>query len=66
MSESKIVAKAEVLQQLGELAKPAADVDIDVAETQEWLASLDYVLKSKGPDRVRFLIEQLRDLRCSR
>ncbi|MDF1839815.1 MAG: pyruvate dehydrogenase (acetyl-transferring), homodimeric type [Rubripirellula sp.] len=34
---------------------------MDVAETQEWLSSLDYVLKSKGPDRVRFLIEQLRD-----
>ncbi len=61
MSESKIVAKAEVEQHLGELEKPAADVDIDVAETQEWLASLDYVLKSKGRDRVRFLIEQLRD-----
>ncbi|MGI9469948.1 MAG: pyruvate dehydrogenase (acetyl-transferring), homodimeric type [Rubripirellula sp.] len=61
MSESKTVAKAEVDQHLGELTKPAADVDIDVAETTEWLASLDYVLKSKGPDRVRFLIEQLRD-----
>ena len=61
MSESKTVAKAEIEQNLGELAKPVADVDIDVAETQEWLASLDYVLKSKGADRVRFLIEQLRD-----
>ena len=61
MSESKTVAKAEVDQHLGELSTPTADVDIDVAETTEWLASLDYVLKSKGPDRVRFLIEQLRD-----
>ena len=61
MSESKTVAKAEVEQQLGELTKPVTDVDIDVTETGEWLASLDYVLKSKGPDRVRFLIEQLRD-----
>lgn len=61
MSESKTVAKAEVDQHLGELTKREADVDIDVAETSEWLASLDYVLKSKGPDRVRFLIEQLRD-----
>ncbi len=61
MSESKTVAKAEVDQHLGELAKPVAAVDVDVAETEEWLASLDYVLKSKGADRVRFLIEQLRD-----
>nr|WP_231612463.1 pyruvate dehydrogenase (acetyl-transferring), homodimeric type [Novipirellula galeiformis] len=36
-------------------------MDMDTAETQEWLSSLDYVLKSKGADRVRFLIEQLRD-----
>ncbi len=57
MSDSKTVA----VDKLGELEKPAKDVDVDVAETQEWLASLDYVLKSKGPDRVRFLIEQLRD-----
>ena len=61
MSESKTVAKAEVEQHLGELTKPVTDVDIDVTETSEWLASLDYVLKSKGPDRVRFLIEQMRD-----
>jgi pyruvate dehydrogenase E1 component len=61
MSESKTIAKAEVEQQIGELEKRVVDRDIDVAETQEWLASLDYVLKSKGPDRVRFLIEQLRD-----
>ena len=52
MSESKTVAKAEVEQHLGELTKPVTDVDIDVTETREWLASLDYVLKSKGPDRV--------------
>jgi pyruvate dehydrogenase E1 component len=61
MSESKTVAQAEVQQQIGELQKRDAEVDIDVAETEEWLSSLDYVLKSKGPDRVRFLIEQLRD-----
>lgn len=60
MSDSKAVAQAEVKQHLGEL-EPSRDVDIDAAETQEWLASLDYVLKSKGPERVRFLMEQLRD-----
>ena len=60
MSDSKAVAQAEVKQHLGEL-EPSRDVDIDAAETQEWLASLDYVLRSKGPERVRFLMEQLRD-----
>ncbi|GAA5508929.1 pyruvate dehydrogenase (acetyl-transferring), homodimeric type [Novipirellula caenicola] len=61
MTDSKTVAQNEVDQHLGELAPPAAELDLDAAETQEWLSSLDYVLKSKGPDRVRFLIEQLRD-----
>ncbi len=61
MSESKTIAKAEVAQQIGELEGRVADTDIDVVETQEWLDSLEYVLQSKGPDRVRFLIEQLRD-----
>ena len=61
MSESKAVAQAEVKKHLGELAPQRTDVDVDPAETQEWLASLDYVLKSKGPERVRFLIDQLRD-----
>ncbi|KAA5546057.1 pyruvate dehydrogenase (acetyl-transferring), homodimeric type [Roseiconus nitratireducens] len=60
MSDSKTVAQAEVKQQLGELAK-TAEVDVDVAETNEWLSSLEYVLKSKGPDRVRFLLDKLRD-----
>jgi pyruvate dehydrogenase E1 component len=61
MSESKTIAKAEVEQQIGELESRIVDTDSDVQETQEWLASLEYVLQSKGPDRVRFLIEQLRD-----
>ena len=61
MSESRTVAQEEVEKQIGELQEASRAVDIDAAETQEWLSSLDYVLKSKGPDRVRFLIEQLRD-----
>nr|WP_231603245.1 pyruvate dehydrogenase (acetyl-transferring), homodimeric type [Neorhodopirellula pilleata] len=39
----------------------SVDVDVDAAETQEWLASLEYVLQSKGPERVKFLLDQLRD-----
>ena len=65
MSESKATAESEVDAFLGELEQRTTDIDIDAAETQEWLSSLDYVLKSKGPDRVRFLIEQLRDRAAS-
>jgi pyruvate dehydrogenase E1 component len=36
-----------------------SDGDIDAAETAEWLESLAYVLKERGPDRVRFLLERL-------
>jgi pyruvate dehydrogenase E1 component len=43
---------------------PAA-VDADPAETSEWLSSLDYILKSKGPERVKFLLKAL-DTRARR
>jgi pyruvate dehydrogenase E1 component len=33
--------------------------DVDPAETQEWLDSLEYVLKTRGAERVKFLVEQL-------
>lgn len=33
--------------------------DIDPAETQEWLESLEYVLNSRGPDRVNYLLSIL-------
>ena len=35
------------------------DVDIDPAETSEWLESLEYVLKNKGPARVEYLLSIL-------
>jgi pyruvate dehydrogenase E1 component len=61
MSDSKTVAKAEVKQHLGELKSSSSQTaDIDPAETSEWLGSLDYVLKTKGPERVQFLMDQLR------
>ena len=47
MSDAKI---------LGEVETP---LDIDPAETNEWLGSLDYVLKSRGPDRVRYIVKAL-------
>lgn len=37
----------------------AAATDVDPVETKEWLESLDYVLASKGQDRVRFLLSAL-------
>ncbi len=36
-----------------------ASVDIDPAETDEWLESLRYVLESKGPQRVNYLLAKL-------
>ena len=35
--------------------------DFDPAETQEWLESIDSVLKSQGPERAHFLLEKLID-----
>src|SRR5688572_872191 len=35
--------------------------DVDPAETQEWLDSLDYVLNSKGTDRARYLLSLLQE-----
>ncbi len=61
MSDSHAVAKAEVKQQLGELKDTTDAADIDPVETSEWLSSLDYVLKTKGAERLRFLLEQLRN-----
>jgi pyruvate dehydrogenase E1 component len=61
MSESKTIARDEVAKHLGELEKNA-EVDVDASETKEWLSSLEYVLKSKGPERVRFLLEKLRNV----
>jgi pyruvate dehydrogenase E1 component len=34
--------------------------DTDVAETREWLESLDGVLQTAGPERARFLLTQLK------
>ncbi|MDA7950471.1 MAG: pyruvate dehydrogenase (acetyl-transferring), homodimeric type [Pirellulaceae bacterium] len=33
--------------------------DIDPAETQEWLDSIEYVFKSKGAERVQYLLTQM-------
>src|SRR5262245_46440080 len=36
-------------------------VDVDPAETEEWLESLRYVLESKGPERANFLLAKLNE-----
>ena len=35
--------------------------DIDPIETQEWLESIDSVMRAKGPERAHFLLEKLVD-----
>ena len=35
------------------------ETDLDPAETAEWLESLQYVLETKGPERVRYLLSVL-------
>ena len=46
----------EVVLKTGEIPQP---VDADPTETAEWMGSLDYVLKSKGPERVKYLLQAL-------
>jgi len=66
MTDSNAIAKAEVQQLLGELRPAAMTPDLDPAETAEWLSSLEYVIKTKGADRVQFLLDQLRDRAAER
>src|SRR6266404_3670842 len=51
-------AVAEELTASPETPPPVPE-DIDPAETQEWLDSLRYVLESKGPERVSYLLSVL-------
>jgi pyruvate dehydrogenase E1 component len=34
-------------------------VDMDPAETQEWLESIEYIIKSKGADRAKYLLSAI-------
>jgi pyruvate dehydrogenase E1 component len=38
-----------------------AEADVDPVETREWLDSLEGVLQTQGPERVRYLLAQLKD-----
>jgi|688.fasta_scaffold08976_10 pyruvate dehydrogenase E1 component len=58
MSDAEVLGEVDpsVLAASGQVP---AEMDLDPAETGEWLGSLDYVLKSKGEDRVRYLVKAL-------
>lgn len=57
------MAEAKALRDDGQQPVAPGDVqpavDIDPAETREWLDSLQYVLDSRGGARARFLLEAL-------
>ena len=58
MTDAKLLGEVDpaVMAASGQVE---AQIDVDPAETREWLGSLDYVLKSKGADRVRYLVKAL-------
>ena len=43
------------------MTEPPKLTDIDPVETQEWLESIDSVLKTHGPLRAHYLLERLID-----
>jgi len=55
-------AEAPPEEPTGDLpSPPAVAKDPDPAETEEWLESLRYVLQSKGPERVSYLLSLLEE-----
>ncbi len=58
MADAKLLGEVDpaVMAASGQVE---AQIDVDPAETSEWLGSLDYVYKSKGADRVRYLVKAL-------
>ncbi|EAQ77517.1 pyruvate dehydrogenase (acetyl-transferring), homodimeric type [Blastopirellula marina] len=63
MAEAKLMpAEENILRH-----NPAAhSQDIDPNETKEWLDSLDYIIESKGGERVRYLLSALENRAHSR
>ena len=66
-AQQDLAQHARVEAEMAEVSGAAAAdsvadiVDIDPAETNEWLESLDYVLESKGADRVKYLLSLLEE-----
>src|SRR5262245_37878813 len=46
-------------ERLAEMLAAEVPGDLDPQETAEWLESLEAVLRTQGPDRARYLLEQL-------
>ncbi len=59
MDESEGVSAPDEVMESPVEEQAASPVDIDPAETDEWLESLRYVLESKGPQRVNYLLAKL-------
>ncbi|MDX1963248.1 MAG: pyruvate dehydrogenase (acetyl-transferring), homodimeric type [Pirellulales bacterium] len=60
--EGEIDAATEALEAEEAAEEDSLPVgDLDPLETEEWLESLHYVLQSKGPERVQFLLEKLEE-----
>ena len=57
--ERENMADAKLLDEASSGGQIPHPVDTDPAETSEWLSSLDYILKSKGGDRVKYLLKAL-------
>ncbi len=58
MPETEILTSADPTA--GPIVRsPAQPPDSDPSETAEWLESLEYVLRSKGPERVKYLLSAL-------
>ncbi|MCA9195567.1 MAG: pyruvate dehydrogenase (acetyl-transferring), homodimeric type, partial [Planctomycetales bacterium] len=56
MTDAKTLQDKALAASSGQLPPP---VDADPAETAEWMSSLEYVLKSKGAERVKYLLKSL-------
>ncbi|MDX1944994.1 MAG: pyruvate dehydrogenase (acetyl-transferring), homodimeric type [Pirellulaceae bacterium] len=62
MSDANLEAAAQETEALADEplnGQPVPALDLDPVETQEWLDSLAYVLGTKGPERVRYLLSVL-------
>jgi pyruvate dehydrogenase E1 component len=58
MADSKLLGEVDPATMIAS-GQVEAPMDVDPAETSEWLGSLDYVYKSKGADRVRYLVKAI-------
>ena len=59
MTDTETIGQDEDLDEKLEEAFLSQVPDADPSETAEWVDSLQYVLKSKGPDRVKYLLSIL-------